>query len=1025
MGVLNDSALSLRHGDATFDGGGLCRNEELVTDAAAVQLENQRLRNEIRSMCATIKKQSNQLSHLWAETNLLQLRNTSTGSSLMRGISGSLLPISQDGASLAGADMGDLQFAPGKGGSSLPEEVPPLWTSYLSQPGPQKTWHTGLDYNTEPGLANSRPFNISAAASAPTMQPASLPNSARAAPPPYFCSAAAVSTAAAVSAASAALQPGSGGHGFGPSSASDSLGLLSMLGRYPSESRLPLFKPAVGPCPTSRFSSKSNNTGADSDKTNGESGPMGRSPVLDPKGQSPLRSVSPGAAGGAWPRHSGESALTGTPIVSLPNCNFVHTPSPALGSARNAGKQHHAGRPKSLSDQAANSRRSRSPSTSGTGSSKVHSSTSPEFHQTRWQGPSPTKIPAPPSWGRLLAQGGGDIGPATSPEMTDNASPAYPSPTARSDYSSEAKGGPVSRVLSKSSEMAVHQAVTTNGTSRKHDHGSKNHGVVAGRTARLPGGGLAGHRPTVAASHRNDGGAETSHSSPRRGNALHCHELAARHNVNPDQVNDGVLILSEGLAHNAHEPMDPLMSNGLIIGEPLSATLYGTYPEPSPRSDNNFDPEVPSLDAGEPAQVPESKIEKKMAIQSKIHSQYSPKRSLKERKNSTASGTAAPRVPRLRTRDFPRKVDNLTMIGSLASLDSEEELNFDDALSSRASSVAGAKKPVGARMGRPVDHGKKAGAFPQQQNVWDQVAAELMTKGVSPFAGQGHNLYGSDNYASPLAPGSLMQSQASLKPDRSIVQPMLPSSTAHKDKEKAAEPEISKKPSVAPRSSVASKRDSAKSLDADSGAQQQQQQHQIQPSVPPTPDAQKTQGSLDANTAPSPASSRPASERGPDADSPRELLKPDVATPDRTSIMMDALAAATVPEAVNSPQASPSPGPSVAMDHKVSESSNANFMHAVRSSTTSAPQASRSSGSGSESEGGESESDFERDEEESVDDEEADATPKAKASKASTPATEAKPAKSSKMSPSPGKKDQSSASESDDGSQDDSGSDDD
>jgi hypothetical protein len=41
-------------------------------EAAAVKLENQRLREEIRAMCNTIKSQSSQLSELWAETQRLQ-----------------------------------------------------------------------------------------------------------------------------------------------------------------------------------------------------------------------------------------------------------------------------------------------------------------------------------------------------------------------------------------------------------------------------------------------------------------------------------------------------------------------------------------------------------------------------------------------------------------------------------------------------------------------------------------------------------------------------------------------------------------------------------------------------------------------------------------------------------------------------------------------------------------------------------------------------------------------------------------
>lgn len=46
-------------------------------EAAAVKLENQRLREEIRAMCNTIKSQSSQLSELWAETQRLQAQEPS------------------------------------------------------------------------------------------------------------------------------------------------------------------------------------------------------------------------------------------------------------------------------------------------------------------------------------------------------------------------------------------------------------------------------------------------------------------------------------------------------------------------------------------------------------------------------------------------------------------------------------------------------------------------------------------------------------------------------------------------------------------------------------------------------------------------------------------------------------------------------------------------------------------------------------------------------------------------------------
>ena len=64
-----------------------------LVEAAAVKLENQRLREEIRAMCTTIKSQSSQLSDLWAETQRLQARKdgkrsrtASNVSNLMAGV---------------------------------------------------------------------------------------------------------------------------------------------------------------------------------------------------------------------------------------------------------------------------------------------------------------------------------------------------------------------------------------------------------------------------------------------------------------------------------------------------------------------------------------------------------------------------------------------------------------------------------------------------------------------------------------------------------------------------------------------------------------------------------------------------------------------------------------------------------------------------------------------------------------------------------------------------------------------------
>ncbi|CAK9063110.1 unnamed protein product [Durusdinium trenchii] len=80
-----------------------------LVEAAAVKLENQRLREEIRAMCNTIKYQSSQLSALWAETNKLQARQKGPGgvSKLMAGV----------------AELSRMRLEPGSGPGERPSRV--------------------------------------------------------------------------------------------------------------------------------------------------------------------------------------------------------------------------------------------------------------------------------------------------------------------------------------------------------------------------------------------------------------------------------------------------------------------------------------------------------------------------------------------------------------------------------------------------------------------------------------------------------------------------------------------------------------------------------------------------------------------------------------------------------------------------------------------------------------------------------------------------------------------------------------
>lgn len=116
-----------------------------LVEAAAVKLENQRLREEIRAMCNTIKSQSSQLSELWAETQRLQARKngkrcrtTSNVSNLMAGVAElSRMQLDPGNSSGARAGFPRAQSAGSLISGGLPgadSERPSGWSSALGQP---------------------------------------------------------------------------------------------------------------------------------------------------------------------------------------------------------------------------------------------------------------------------------------------------------------------------------------------------------------------------------------------------------------------------------------------------------------------------------------------------------------------------------------------------------------------------------------------------------------------------------------------------------------------------------------------------------------------------------------------------------------------------------------------------------------------------------------------------------------------------------------------------------------------------
>lgn len=152
-----------------------------LVEAAAVKLENQRLREEIRAMCNTIKSQSSQLSELWAETQRLQARKNgkrcrtaSNVSNLMAGVA-ELSRMQLDPGNSSGARAG---FPRARSAGSLisgglpgadSERGPSGWSSALGQP-------------MQPGPAGDfRPHEVShnADANCEGMQSAQVPTLAK------------------------------------------------------------------------------------------------------------------------------------------------------------------------------------------------------------------------------------------------------------------------------------------------------------------------------------------------------------------------------------------------------------------------------------------------------------------------------------------------------------------------------------------------------------------------------------------------------------------------------------------------------------------------------------------------------------------------------------------------------------------------------------------------------------------------------------------------------------------------------
>mmetsp|Transcript_35232 Transcript_35232/g.76960 ORF Transcript_35232/g.76960 Transcript_35232/m.76960 type:complete len:1007 (+) Transcript_35232:78-3098(+) len=122
-------------------------SEPGLLKVAAVELDNKRLREEIRAMCDTIKQQSSQLSHLWSETNQLQMDSGSDNpglrsASLMSGVAElSRLRLTSNTSGVAGPCGGQASTGGGSRGGLVgalgrfpSESRLPLFTPTLDPP---------------------------------------------------------------------------------------------------------------------------------------------------------------------------------------------------------------------------------------------------------------------------------------------------------------------------------------------------------------------------------------------------------------------------------------------------------------------------------------------------------------------------------------------------------------------------------------------------------------------------------------------------------------------------------------------------------------------------------------------------------------------------------------------------------------------------------------------------------------------------------------------------------------------------
>lgn len=203
--------------DASSLGLAKCGSAPSFADAESVRLENKRLRDEIRSMCDTIKHQSSQLSQLWADTNVYQAHQGSLGgnATLLHNIA-SLSRRQLDGNSV-GSDRRGMQRGQSTGS---------LADSQLSGGG------------TVPAAGMASTLAGSQALRDSVVQAWPLESSR-------------------VEASMGSRMDASAGSRLDASrleAAMDKygVGLTGSLGHYPSRKRLPLFSPTVGPVPQLR-----------------------------------------------------------------------------------------------------------------------------------------------------------------------------------------------------------------------------------------------------------------------------------------------------------------------------------------------------------------------------------------------------------------------------------------------------------------------------------------------------------------------------------------------------------------------------------------------------------------------------------------------------------------------------------------------------------------------------------------------------------------------------------------------------